>query len=58
MIDRLGTLFDGRDLVIVLALGLLATGLAMIYPPLALIVPGGLLFLLATWPLFAAGKGG
>ncbi len=59
--DRLGALvgrlsLDGQDLTILLSLGLVSGGCWMIYRPAALIAPGVLLFVLATWPIFQLGR--
>jgi hypothetical protein len=46
-----------REICAAAGLGLTTVGLAMIYVPAALIVPGLLLFGLAVWPLLRSGGG-
>jgi hypothetical protein len=48
---------DARDAIALLGLGLLATGLAMVSVPLALIVTGALLFAAAVVPSLLPPKG-
>ncbi len=45
-----------REVVAAAGLGLMTAGLAMVYAPAALIVPGALLFGLAIWPLLRPRK--
>ncbi len=45
---------DVRDVVAVIGLGLIATGLALVYVPAALVVLGVLLFGLAVLPSLGA----
>lgn len=53
------TLIGARELLAILGLGLLATGLALLSIPLALIVCGALIFAVAVVPLMLpTGKGG
>lgn len=51
MLARLLAGFGPREVLLVLGLALVATGLAMVYVPAALIVPGAVLTWLAVTPL-------
>jgi hypothetical protein len=45
-----GSVIDLQDCVIILALVMIGIGCWWVTPSLGLIVPGGLLFISATWP--------
>lgn len=50
----LSAAIGARELLAMLGLGLMTTGIAMLSVPAALIVPGVLIFSLAVWPLLRA----
>ena len=53
MLHALRRQVGGRELVALLGLVMMAGGLAMVYVPAALIVPGGLMIAAATYPIVA-----
>ncbi len=54
LLVKLLSLLDARDTVAVAGLAMMAWGLSMVSLPAALVIPGGLLFLMAAWPVFSA----
>ncbi len=55
---RLRAAIGLRELLALTGLVLMAWGLALVYVPAALIVPGALIFGLAVWPLLRSRRDG
>jgi len=54
---RLRAAIGVNEVLAVIGLGLMTTGIAMLSVPVSLIVPGGLIFILAVWPILHASRG-